>query len=136
MVMLQCDSPREQSLWISQLQRVIHVRQSQHCVVAVFDCVSLQKSLDDGTLSPTGRGSILDTPLPPVPASPRSSIISNDSGFGASAGGEVKRGGGRGIRSAPVSGDGQFVRRVEGNNSDGVCGRPPVKVRPHTVMCV
>ncbi len=75
-------------------------------------------------------------PLPQVPSSPRCSIISNDSGIGASSGGEVKRGGGRGYRSAPVSGDGQFVRSTD-SNSDGA--KVPVKVRVRVcrecVMC-
>ncbi len=72
---------------------------------------------------------MLDTPLPAAP-SPRASIISTDSGFGASEGGEVKRRQRTGFRSAPVSGDGQFVRAAgeASNSGDGVCGRLPVQV--------
>ncbi len=117
-------------MWISQLQRIIHVSYCVDSKVAIHSLtVPPQKGLDDdnGTLSPTGRGSALKTPLPPVPNSPRCSIISNDSGFGASAGGEVKRGVRQGCRSAPVSGDGQFVRQPASNSGDGI-SRLPVQV--------
>ncbi len=81
------------------------------------------------------------TPLPAAP-SPRASVISTDSGFGASEGGEVKRERRGGFRSAPVSGDGQFVRSAgeASKSGDGVCGRPPVKVcvwaASYTGVCV
>ena len=63
--------------------------------------------------------------------SPRASVISTDSGFGASEGGEVKRHGlsaskQHGFRSAPTSGDGKFLRSTAVSKSDD--GRVRVQV--------
>lgn len=78
--------------------------------------------------------SALDTPLPPVPPdqqfdSPRASIISNDSGFGASEGAEVRRSHNHrsGTSSVPSSGGGTF-RRPTSSSDSGKFSRAQIQV--------
>jgi len=78
---------------------------------------------------PGNKKSALGMPLPAAP-SPRASVISTDSGFGASEGGEVRRE--RGSKSAPNSGDGKFSRRVQPDKNGTPFGRPIVEVRDDT----
>lgn len=80
--------------------------------------------------------SALDTPLPPIPGgqqfdSPRASIISNDSGFGASEGAEFRRQSHHhksGTSSVPSSGGGTF-RRPASNSDSGKFSRTHIEVR-------
>ena len=78
--------------------------------------------------------SALDTPLPPIPPdhqfdSPRASIISNDSGFGASEGAEVRRSHNHksGTSSVPSSGGGTF-RRPTSSSDSGKFARAQIQV--------
>lgn len=78
--------------------------------------------------------SALDTPLPPIPPdqqfdSPRASIISNDSGFGASEGAEVRRSHNHrsGTSSVPSSGGGTF-RRPTSSSDSGKFSRAQIQV--------
>ena len=78
--------------------------------------------------------SALDTPLPPVPPgqqfdSPRVSVISNDSGFGASEGAEFRRSHNHrsGTSSVPSSGGGTF-RRPTSNSDSGKFARQQIQV--------
>ena len=80
--------------------------------------------------------SALDTPLPPVPpdqqfdtCSPRASIISNDSGFGASEGAEFRRSHNHrsGTSSVPSSGGGTF-RRPTSSSDSGKFARAQIQV--------
>lgn len=91
------------------------------------------------TLPPNQSGSklmsALDTPLPPIPPnqqfdSPRTSIISNDSGFGASEGAEFRRQSHHhrsGTSSVPSSGGGTF-RRPASNSDSGKFSRTHIEV--------
>ena len=79
--------------------------------------------------------SALDTPLPPLPPgqqfdSPRVSIISNDSGFGASEGAEFRRSHNHrsGTSSVPSSGGGTFHRPTSSSDS-GKFARAQIQVR-------
>ena len=79
--------------------------------------------------------SALDTPLPPIPPdqqfnSPRASIISNDSGFGASEGAEFRRSHNHrsGSSSVPSSGGGTF-RRPSSNSDSGKFARAQIQVQ-------
>ena len=82
--------------------------------------------------------SALDTPLPPVPPthqfdSPRASVISNDSGFGASEGAEFRRSHNHksGTSSVPSSGGGTF-RRPTSSSDSGKFARGQIHVQVST----
>ena len=113
--------------------------------------VPVSASLKSRTLPSNQLGSkllsALDTPLPPIPPThqfdnPRTSVISNDSGFGASEGAEFRRSHNHrsGTSSVPSSGGGTF-RRPTSSSDSGKFARAQIQVRTrvyfhkHTLYC-
>ena len=105
-----------------------------------FDVPTVPNSRSSRTLPQNQSGSkllsALDTPLPPIPPtqqfdSSRASIVSNDSGIGASEGAEFRRRSHNhrsGASSVPSSGGGTF-RRPTSNSDSGKFARPQIEVR-------